>query len=201
MSSILNLLPTQGLSPDELCDSRAIFVNGPPRSGKDTVAQMVRDYCFFHGMSCSLMKMAGPIRGALEEAFGNLVTFEGDEKERTIPMTGMSTRQMMISFSEQWMKPSFGRDIFGRLAAHRILRSLAPRDAYVFSDAGFQEEMVPVLSLFTKPALLIRLTRPGTSFEGDSRSYVSYEPCVTIDNDGTRADLQDRVWEVLRDVL
>jgi hypothetical protein len=45
---------------------------------------------------------------------------------------------------------------------------------FIFSDSGFAEEAVPVISLVgIDNALVIELDRPGCSFVGDSRGYVA----------------------------
>jgi hypothetical protein len=69
-------------------------------------------------------------------------------------------------------KPLFGSDIFGQL----LLRDLqAPTNAAftVVSDSGFIDELMPLRKQYgIKNIYVLKLTRSGTSYAGDSRGYL-----------------------------
>ena len=88
------------------------------------------------------------------------------------------------------VKPCYGKDIFGKIAAYKIAEEfqlvdteiLSDRDLYVFSDCGFDAEIHHVLKLFgNENALLIRISKEGSTYEGDSRSYIELPDVLTID--------------------
>jgi hypothetical protein len=99
-----------------------------------------------------------------------------DVKKRPFPFYegGSRTfRDAMISFSEEWMKPQFGEEVFGRLALKRCTEQSIFYDRFVFDDSGFRPEAEFIVASEGAPACrLIRLDRPGCSFVGDSRGYI-----------------------------
>lgn len=128
-----------------------------------------------------------------------VVEYYEDHKEEIIPCLGVSFRQWQIDFSEKFMKPLYGNDIFGRLMKHRIHQSIDQADTdaeewiYVISDCGFQIEVDHILkSIEPKNILLIRLHRKDCDFSGDSRGYVEAPGCAEMDiqNHGTEAALE-----------
>jgi hypothetical protein len=151
---------------------KILFLNGPPRSGKDTVGAAV----------CSLLphaevaKFAGELKDAVHAAFGmpNVPTdhFEARKDVPCEEFLGKTPREVYIAFSERFMKPLYGEGVFGRLLV-KTLRSMeaAGVPLVAVTDSGFRAEAEEVLSVFPE-ALLVRLHRQGTSFMGDSRSYI-----------------------------
>lgn len=163
---------------------RLIFLQGPPSSGKDTIADLLNAFAAYRHH-----KFAQPIIDAMESQFPTYFTPSGrprrsitdfkrhdfgphlSDDDRTV--TG---RDIMIAWSEQFMKPLFGATIFGRLAVQRIHAADAAADTpdfrVVMSDSGFEPESHDLLSeVGTDNATIIQIYRPGKTFEGDSRSY------------------------------
>jgi hypothetical protein len=167
-----------------------ILLNGPPHSGKDTVAKMVIDNLSDSEYLVSHEKFSAPLKEAfaamMEGDINNFVVehYE-DHKEEVVPCLGVSFRQWQIDFSEKFMKPLYGNDIFGRLLVQRINDSRLDADddwIFVISDCGFQIEVDHILKSIPKEDIfLIRLHREGTSFDGDSRSYVAAPNCEELD--------------------
>jgi hypothetical protein len=157
---------------------KIVFINGPKGSGKDTAAdEIVRSF------SARKYGMKYPIRDAIrgfldiDDLRDYNAFFESREaKDKPANVTfGLTPREMLISFSEDWAKQKFGDDVFGRLAVRRLSGPVGV-DITAISDIGFRSEMVPVIDRFgADNCFLIRLYRPGHDYAGDSRGYVDPE--------------------------
>lgn len=201
---------------------KLILLNGPPRSGKDTAASILYDYIGNCEDSETFWlptkeKLSEPIKrafcGLLEldlEADGNLPEPYNTDKEKVIPLLGVSARQWQIDFSEKFMKPLYGNDIFARLLWQSIDECEATKDSdeewfYIVSDCGFQIEVDTLLhNCAPEDVLLIRLERAGCSFEDDSREYVTATSPVAraaIHNNGTLKDLETAVIETFTNFM
>lgn len=173
------------------------FLNGPPGSGKSTLAELlVRE----GAPNVFRESFAEPIREMIRavfypEEFGDLAVRDlrtEAEKVRLLPQTQTPTRTAMISFSEHWMKPEFGGDIFGRLLLARCEAQRNWYTSFVIDDSGFPQEAHYILQNMSKvfgseaAARLIRLHRAGCDFRGDSRGYIDLSiPTLDLQNDGT----------------
>lgn len=170
---------------------RLIVLNGPPRSGKDTIAKMLSDY---HG--ATILKFTAPMDRAIPAFFGidpqRWVALREDHKDHPAPeFNGLTPREVLISFSEEWAKRLFGRDIFGKLAAEEALRH---GSRVVFSDGGFARE-VTALRKKVPETFVVQVKRPGQCFENDSRQYLD-NPDFVIDNNGSLLHLQNQVHQL-----
>ena len=191
---------------------KKIFLfNGPPGSGKDTIANIFKDIV----KDVYLYKMAYPLKegshkllglvGSLEELepikenpinFGLLDDFVENNHHLIKPLKliddSIDLRQFYIHLSENVMKPLFGNDIFGKLAVQYITQS---KNKFVaISDCGFESEVKPLIEHYGKDNfVLVRLHREGKSFANDSRNYIDISGVQTYDvqNNGTMEELID----------
>lgn len=152
--------------------TKYILLNGPPRAGKDTAAKMILGMLREVGHTAYEDKLSAPIKQAFAatvDADINEFVVGGYEefKERVIPIFGVSFRQWQIDFSEKFMKPLYGTNIFSKL----LLERATGEDFCVVSDCGFQKE-ADYLSQHS-PCYVINIHRQGATFEGDSREWVS----------------------------
>ena len=186
---------------------KLIIFNGPPGCGKD---HAIKHLCRTVSHSFSVKTSYYP-REAIINAFG-IHKFESDDhynQYKDVPLQelgGMSFRQAMIAFSENFMKPTFGRDIFGKVMARDLehIKHLGCR--FVFTDCGFSEEIVGLIENMDKGNVnLIQVQRIGHSFDGDSRSYVDPKECdianyFTIKNCGTEEYIRkvDYVFNLIK---
>lgn len=153
---------------------RVIFLNGPPSSGKDTLANALRRH---DPKRFTTYAMKRPMQMALTEFLGlnylDVMKWNTDPVEKgqsQAALYGASWRATQIHFAETFAKPFFGKDVFGKLAVYYLTQSAMP--ITVISDSGFRDECIPVVKyLQPKNCLLIRLHREGCTFAGDSRSY------------------------------
>lgn len=185
---------------------KLILFNGPRHSGKDTAALHVAEI-----LNAYHFKFSAPIKAAIKTAF-NLSSQDVDylESIKTQPtpiLFGKSYVEAQISFSEEWAKPSFGQDVFGRWAVNAIRDVQAKAyirkyDLFVSSDSGFACEAWPVIeNLFgVENTLLVRVYRQGKTFDGDSRSYIELPgvETVEIENNDSISDYHKRVISLVQ---
>lgn len=177
---------------------KLILLNGCPRCGKDTAA----DYLVSE-LGAHAFKFSRPIKDAIKAAFQlsdvEVDALEAAKSESAELFSGMSYRGIQISFSEDWLKPNLGQDVFGRLAARhlsRIIKCYPNNQLFVSSDSGFAAEAEPVVDIFgPENTLLICVYRDGFSFEGDSRSYIDLPGVtrVSVTNNGSVSEYQDAI--------
>lgn len=152
-----------------------VLLNGPPRCGKDTAALALERH-FAPKMNFIWEKFSFPLKTAFAgmmkceiDDYGNVEHFEANKGE-IIYELNCSYRQWQIDFSEKFMKPLYGQPVFANLLLGRITNN---EGLCVISDCGFQVEVDTIASHFPKGrCLLIRIDRPGCTFDGDSREWV-----------------------------
>ena len=174
---------------------RVIFLNGPKQSGKDTIGEILAERC----KHIHLLKFAQPLIGGMQAVFGVSCADGKDKEEPTPDLMGFSRRQIAIDLSENWFKEKFGQEVFGEIALNKLQR-IHPSKTIVFTDSGFLCEAQPILRLFMpKTTDIVKLSRPGHDFEGDSRSYWADDRTIRrrIFNDGTIDDLELQVESLL----
>lgn len=157
---------------------QVILLNGPPRSGKDTAANAL----LAATPNSTIMRFSGPLKAATHAAFGLRASLdtEGYKDAPREEFDGLTPREAYIAMSEVGIKPAFGALHFGKVLARRILSSDA--SMVVVPDSGFAYEAEPVVAAVgAANVLLLRLHRPGRTFDGDSRSHISLKGVRTID--------------------
>jgi len=148
---------------------KILLLNGPPRSGKDTIAEWLETRGWYHGKFSKVLKerchdlygMTGEAHDAFEE-----------EKDTVLPeFYGVSPRDAYINLSEDLMKPRHGEDIWVRMFVDELKN--VSNDYIVVSDLGFQVEYETLMKLFGyKKISLGMIYRAGCDFSKDSRDYV-----------------------------
>ena len=189
---------------------KIILFNGPPRSGKDTVA----DFAMQHlGKRATKYRFAAPLKDGVHALFGfggvDTEFFNKSKDQPTEVFKGLfgdkeinTPREAYILMSENFLKPVFGEDFFARVAVRNLKNIRKP--VVVISDCGFDVEVSKLVEAFgEKNVALVHLYREGCAFktEGvkDSRAYVTDIECekFTIGNDGSVHDLYDSVVKIL----
>ena len=188
---------------------KLILLNGPPRSGKDTAARFIVDEPTLISNPTVFEKFSLPIKHAFAgmmmtgvDDWGNVEGYEAD-KSSPIPLLGnVSYRAWQIAFAEDFMRHSFGTNIFSKLLLSRLEEYQRNEEGVewlcVISDCGFQAE-VDFLTREFPPSdtALFNIERPGTSFAGDSReTVVPSDPAIfhsILANDSTLDEFRSRV--------
>lgn len=150
--------------------TKLFILNGPAGVGKDTIA----DVMVMKGVCCEKVSFKSPMfdvaKGILSsDEFDWFIKNYNNRDEKEKPQNilgGKSIREFMIWISESVMKPIFGNDVFGK----RLSSSLGD-GCYICADGGFASEIKPLIDSGVH-VTLIRLFRPGYTFDGDSRSYI-----------------------------
>lgn len=155
---------------------KVLVLNGPPGSGKDTIAKAIKNYAIQKGVNIHNVvheKFATPLKRAYPALFNKSNLAELEElKDKEFFGVERAIRKVQIGISEDVMKPIFGKDIFAKLLVARI-KHLRKDNLCVISDCGFNEEWRYLYYRCAKENILtIRLTRIGTTYFGDSRSYI-----------------------------
>lgn len=182
-----------------------VLLNGPPGCGKDTAVSHLVPYLKF-----THLKFAAPIKRMVCGLLN--ITVQELEETKDIPNKTLqryfpelittrkidTIRDLLIALSEDFFKPRYGEDFFGRVLWQEAKRVVD--DLVLVSDSGFQAEAIPVIrGAGQGQCRIIRLHRPLHTFESDSRSHLPDGMCITTDihNDGTRHDLTMRVLRVI----
>ncbi len=148
---------------------RITLLNGPPRCGKTTIARAVGGDVI--GFSYHLKRMVHGIYLGRDGWDLDPDAFDAVKGDPQAHLSGMSWRQAYIHYSEQVIKPLHGEGWFGEMFVRAAQQS--PHDHILVPDSGFRGEAVRVVEAFgPENVTLIRIARPGASFDGDSRSYI-----------------------------
>lgn len=191
--------------------NKIIIFNGPPGSGKDTLAELCRTSFYISGYTKHHMRF----KTILFEHTIDLFRIDPDvfyrlyndrvSKEKKTELLSLnemqfSPREAMIYTSEDVYKPLYGKDYFGQKLAESI-----PNKSMVFvSDGGFVEEIDPLVYKFgSENIFIIKLFRHGCDFKKDSRRYLDIPDVKTISfhNNGSEELLITEMLILLNDQL
>ena len=182
-----------------------IFLNGPPRSGKDEVGSILEA----HGLrAVRCFKAADPIKRAVQ-SFLDISPYTGETLKEVALRdiqpaidSPLTLRQFYIEFSESLIKPLLGEATFGHMLG-RSIQLYAPSIAVV-TDSGFLPEIAACIQ-HTRPIgytpHVWQLFRKGCDFKKDSRSYLNVldllplgiDAITRIENNGSIDDLRETV--------
>jgi hypothetical protein len=182
---------------------RVLLVNGPPRSGKDTIGKIVAEHfsgtVYLTKFAKTLKERTHALYGLFESGTGLPLSHDFFEDSKDRPhewFMGLTPRQAYIGVSERLMKRLHGEDVFGRLLLQDIELHGKDADLIVITDSGFMPEAEVVINHFGENNVdLIRVSMVGTSFEGDSRGYIHPEThqLFTVGNNETIWDLTQQL--------
>jgi len=177
-------------------EKKVVILNGPPGSGKDTLAGILAQtyiggvHLEFKQKLFALTKM---IYGVSDDVWDGLYSRESKETPHPL-FGGLSPRQALIKVSEEVIKPNFGKSYFGEQAAVSLSGQI-----HFFSDGGFVEEVKPIINkIGAENVLIIRLSREGCDFSSDSRMYLPDDiGCSVVDIENTNGRVVKTVNEIM----
>ena len=189
---------------------RTMFVvlNGPPGSSLEIMPRILNGLRVYadkrmaeDGISDVLPRdvvindsFAAPMKLYIEHLLG--IPYHKIEKNQSMEVLNFYTpRQFLISESEDHMKKRYGQDIFAKTLVSRVGRLEIVPAFVVIDGVGFQPEVDAL-----PRRLLIRVERPGKSFEGDSRNYLP-DPDFTLVNDGSLAYLDEKCDRLVTEIV
>jgi hypothetical protein len=177
---------------------RIILLNGPPGCGKDTIAEyLVGDHSFTH------LKFASGIVDVMRALFNDFEStgYSYESFKQTPIIDGQTGRDLMIEFSEGFVKKRLGNDFWINRTIDEIEESIDHGDSFVISDVGFMNEVWAVRNHFRDytnwSVQLWRVYRDGHSFNGDSRKYIDAPDVIINNNHKTHSDLYNHIENLL----
>lgn len=168
-----------------------ILLNGPPSCGKDALANVFKKKHSTINPDVTICKFANSLLDTVFATFPD-INLDNYDQRKNLPIGGIfgneiTLRQWMIKYAEEFMKPIFGKSIFGRITCQKITELLKTNYVVFVTDLGKDEELKTIADNFSDKSnlqiIIVRISRPGTSFENDSRNYV-YEDKVLGNNVG-----------------
>lgn len=188
------------------------LLNGPPRSGKDTVAHIMTED-LFRGRH---LKLAAELKERTHGAYrllrhdGKPFDHDAYEAQKDVPreaFMGMTPRAAYIAFHEWYLKPMHGPAVLGRLLIEREMRLAIRSERYpwtsgvtVVSDAGDAVQCQPLLLAWgPSNVTLVHLSRPGCEWTDNRVSFdlPGVETVELKNNGSTWLDLRDEIQKVI----
>lgn len=170
---------------------------GLRRSGKDTAATSLvwHGYQLLKFADClkDMLRMLFRYTGAQDDVIERLI--EGDLKETPVPVLNMkTTRWAMQTLGTEW-----GRDLIGQnLWADATIARARKYPRVVISDVRFPNEVAVIKKQGGRVIRIIRPDQPDVDSHVSEQSVLSLDADSEIINDGTVADLQQKVLGLLQ---
>ena len=152
-----------------------ILVNGPPQSGKDTFAGIARRYL----INSVEFKMSKPLKDIFRTTFSHIngkmlgLLLEEYKDKKMYKEHEATPRDFQIAMY-CCLAEMYGDSVLGWLALERLKKEIATH--IIVSDAGRDEEVMKIIEAYDYSQVgIVELSRPGCTFEGDCRGYLSDE--------------------------
>lgn len=184
---------------------KMIMLNGPPRCGKDTIAEALDEYLnVVRGDEYQVIheKFSAPLKAGVRAIYGVGADIEATKDEADDRLLGATYRGAQISLFHH-LSRVHGNTVLGQLFAARTVR----RDGvFIVSDTGRFDEVFPAIKNFDADSCVVfRIHRDGTSFANDIRQYVTNTDIIGIksfdvDNNGSVEAVVLTIIDVLTDL-
>ena len=160
-----------------------LLVNGPPRSGKDTMGGVLERLALQQTPNVLSTKLAKALKEMAHDALCPVKgldhwVFEAEKDKPRPDLYGRTWREVYIAFSEKFAKPLFGEGYWARVLLDEVDEADQdhPLDYVIVTDCGFQTE-VGVIREWAEErgheVVLLKMHRAGCDFSKDSREYVT----------------------------
>lgn len=148
-----------------------LLLNGPPRSGKDTLAKLLETKYGFHHLKITSRwkERVHALYGMNPEQYPHDF-FEETKDTPQAAFMGISPRQAYIKVWEDYFLPAHGENVLMDWLIDDIDNS--PSNFIVISDLGFDREATYLFNYFGNTALAVKIFRQGFEYKNDSRGYI-----------------------------
>ena len=166
-----------------------IGLHGLPRSGKDTIADVLARHNFRR------FSFAAPLKEAAALLLSRPVDHAqgvGYDREQVMPEWGFSMRWFLQKFGTECLRDQIREDFWIQRA--RVSLDAETNQHAVFTDVRFPNEAAFILE---RGGLLVEVTRPGVKASGHaSDQHIRCQ--LTIQNTGTIEDLVSSVDNLVK---
>lgn len=149
-----------------------IMLNGPPRSGKDTVSEYLTKII----SDSEIIKFTKPVKDITHRNLSLNVNHDYYEnlKDTKLPeFNGLTPRQAYIQTSERFREEQ-GQNAVSKLFVEAV--GLSKSKLVINPDIGYDFELEAVLEdIPLENCLLIKVEREGHDFENDCREWIPDE--------------------------
>ena len=160
---------------------KLILLNGPPRCGKDTLANMLEKRCGF-----THLKITSPLKERVHGLYGMPDAphdaFDDCKSEKRNEFLGLTPREAYIKVWEKYLLPMHGEGMLIDMLIDSIDNS--SNNLFVISDIGFNRESQALFNYYGDQGLLVKIQRPGCDFTDDIRTYVDRKTTMVKSNIG-----------------
>lgn len=175
-----------------------ILFNGPPYSGKDTGAEYIEQQMQHH-VKLTTQRLAAELKHRTHALYGlSQYRFDHFETVKDQPrdeFLGLEPRQAYINVAEKLFKPVHGKTVFADFVIKRLEEVTS--SVVLVPDLGFPEEFERFIDTYGQNnVMLVKVHRPGCSFEGGNDSRKSID---TVDSNGNDIYPQTTVTTMLND--
>lgn len=168
---------------------KKIFIlNSPPRCGKDTIAsECSRLGCYQASFKEPLYRIVSSTLNMSLDRFMDFYNMDDWKDKKFKHLGGKSVRDLMIHTSENYVKPFFGKDYFGKELANYIIEVAEDDEIVVIPDGGFKEEVLALTDAFGFDKVeILQISREGyRDFGNDSRNWINIDEVKTVKFDTT----------------
>lgn len=171
-----------------------LVLNGPPRSGKTTIArELTRLFGNKLGGPVYTDEFIAPMKHFIAVALGG--KYQEMPRDVSVDVLGGKTiRQFLINMSDDYIRATYGEDIFGRWLVNRSLRYPALPAMVIVDDGGRVGEIEALSN-----RILVHVIKVGTAFT-DNREYL-VDPNFIIHNNTNLDELWITCGKLVNDVM
>lgn len=172
-------------------NKKAIIINGPPGSGKDTAVRAIQSMIALEGrwMTAKHNKFSEGMKKAVHALYGLFHSPEALENERLkdkphSDLFGATPREEYIAMFH-YLEQRHGPAVLGKLMEQEMRRQ-TKIDVHLLSDGGRADEIWPIISYIgAKNLCIIEIHARGKTFKDDIREYIgnkikNMQPKITL---------------------
>lgn len=167
---------------------RIVLFNGPRSSGKTTITRALCEYMGGHNIKCHIEDIMGPIKvNALAEhglSHEDVKEFEAVKDEPRHELDGKTPREVYIAYGER-VRRRHGPTVFADMWKKRVTDTGMNYDYILVPDCRLQAELDAAVSIVgVNKVMLVRVLRPGMTWQNDIGVYMDHDWSFTFDNNG-----------------